>query len=88
MCAVCSHSLLRFKIYVIEQVGNDIFNKARLFNAGFDLAAKEGLKWDCYGMVENVSGLNGMHKKRVKNLKVRIFRNLLAIFVSPISCKF
>ena len=38
---------LEFKIYVIEQAGTTIFNRAKLFNAGYELAKAE-YNWDCY----------------------------------------
>lgn len=38
---------ITFKIYIIEQAGQATFNRARLLNAGFDIAQKE-LDWDCY----------------------------------------
>jgi len=38
---------LEFKIYVIEQAGNTIFNRAKLFNVGYEIAKSE-YKWDCY----------------------------------------
>jgi len=43
---------LKFKIYVIEQFGAGTFNRAKLLNAGYDIAFKEGEKlnvnFDCY----------------------------------------
>ena len=43
---------LQFKIYLIEQVPYTIFNRAKLFNIGFDIATKDakklGIKWDCF----------------------------------------
>lgn len=36
-----------FKIYIIEQFGSTTFNRARLLNAGFDIANKEH-NWDCF----------------------------------------
>ena len=40
---------LQFKIYLIEQTGDSIFNRAKLLNIGFHLASQEsGVSWDCY----------------------------------------
>ncbi|XP_069746119.1 beta-1,4-galactosyltransferase 4-like [Narcine bancroftii] len=39
--------LLDYGIYVIQQAGNDLFNRAKLFNVGFLEAMKER-KWDCF----------------------------------------
>ena len=43
---------LQFKIYVIDQVPHTTFNRAKLFNVGFDIAKKDaelmGVEWDCY----------------------------------------
>lgn len=36
-----------FKLYIIEQHGETTFNRARLLNAGFEIAKKE-YNWDCY----------------------------------------
>ena len=36
-----------FKIYLIEQNDNGIFNRAKLLNIGFELASSE-FDWDCY----------------------------------------
>ncbi|XP_030882399.1 beta-1,4-galactosyltransferase 5 [Leptonychotes weddellii] len=37
---------LRFAVYVVEQVGTQPFNRAMLFNVGFQEAMKD-LDWDC-----------------------------------------
>lgn len=38
---------LNYSIYIIEQEGDDLFNRARLLNVGFLEAQKEG-PWDCF----------------------------------------
>nr|XP_053651000.1 beta-1,4-galactosyltransferase 4-like [Cherax quadricarinatus] len=38
---------LNYSIYLIEQEGTDLFNRARLLNVGFLESRKEG-PWDCY----------------------------------------
>ncbi|XP_069746117.1 beta-1,4-galactosyltransferase 4-like isoform X1 [Narcine bancroftii] len=39
--------LLDYGIYVIQQAGNNVFNRAKLLNVGFLEAVKER-KWDCF----------------------------------------
>ena len=43
---------LQFKIYVIDQVPHTTFNRAKLFNVGYDIAKKDaeeiGVQWDCF----------------------------------------
>ena len=40
---------LDFKIYVIEQSENTTFNRAKLFNVGYDIAKNDPiLNYDCY----------------------------------------
>ncbi|KAK7071222.1 hypothetical protein SK128_001679 [Halocaridina rubra] len=38
---------LNYSIYVIEQEGDDLFNRARLLNVGYSEAQREG-PWDCF----------------------------------------
>ena len=52
MIPILIRQQLQFKIYIIEQVQETVFNRAKLINAGYELAKKDadknGLKWDCY----------------------------------------
>ena len=53
MLPVFIRQQIRFKIYIIEQVPDTTFNRAKLFNVGYDLAKNDpaGIKWDCYLLV-------------------------------------
>jgi len=40
---------LRYQIFVVEQLGNDTFNKGRLMNTGYKHASKiSQIEFDCY----------------------------------------
>ena len=43
---------LQFKIYIVEQIPNTTFNRAKLLNVGFEMARRDaivtGVDWDCY----------------------------------------
>ena len=43
--------LIAFKIYVVNQLWSDKFNRARLLNIGYVEASKEE-DWDCYLMTD------------------------------------
>ena len=54
MLPVLIRQQLQFKIYIIEQIQKTTFNRAKLFNVGYDIAKKDpaGIKWDCYAIDE------------------------------------
>ncbi|XP_050721121.1 beta-1,4-galactosyltransferase 3-like [Eriocheir sinensis] len=52
---------LNYSIYIVEQAGTDLFNRARLLNVGFLKARQEG-PWDCYAFHDiDMLPLNDYH---------------------------
>ena len=73
---------LLFKIYLIEQNDNGIFNRAKLHNVGFEIASSE-LDWDCYFfhdvdlMIENDENIytcKDNSKKTILNFFTKILK--------------
>ena len=48
MLPILLRQQIQFKIYVVEQQEGTTFNRAKLFNVGYELAKSDQPQWDCY----------------------------------------